>query len=187
MNSANALLNLNFFLTCDDVPTVGTAHLLLAGLRVVGLQQVNHFSVVGDGGAIAGGREGDGQVHTSVIVLTWSSVMIRGERCKIWTQLWKKGAASNVSFYVLCIYLPTRVRQVTGHESQCSIKMNIKTSVHISYEKSFEFSFLKFYKIKIPSSVLCHDLDVSVFGEFYSMRTFRYIEMLHVINRLKCE
>lgn len=57
-------------LTCDDVPAAGTAHLLSAALWVLFLQQVNHLGVVCDGGAVAGGTEGDGQVHTGIIVLT---------------------------------------------------------------------------------------------------------------------
>ncbi len=56
-------------LTCDDVPAAGAAHLLLAGLRVVRLQQADHLGVVGDGGAVAGGAEGDGEVHAGVVVL----------------------------------------------------------------------------------------------------------------------
>lgn len=56
-------------LTCDDVPAAGAAHLLLARLRVFGLQQADHLGVVGHGGAVASGSEADGEVHAGVIVL----------------------------------------------------------------------------------------------------------------------
>lgn len=58
-------------LTGDDVPAAGATHLLLAALQVLRLQQAHHLGVVGDGGAVAGGADGDGQVHTGVIVLPW--------------------------------------------------------------------------------------------------------------------
>lgn len=56
--------------TCGDVPAAGSTHLLLARLRVFHLQQVDHLGVVGDGGTVAGGSEGNGQVHTGVVVLS---------------------------------------------------------------------------------------------------------------------
>lgn len=58
-------------LTCDNVPAASSTHPLLAGLRVFCLQQVDDLGVVGDGGAVAGGSEANGQVHTGVVVLPW--------------------------------------------------------------------------------------------------------------------
>lgn len=72
-------------LTCDDVPAAGAAHLLLAGLRVVCLQQADDLGVVGDGGAVAGGGEADGHVHTGIVVLP-----LRTQRGRRFLTTWTK-------------------------------------------------------------------------------------------------
>lgn len=56
-------------LTCDDVSAVCTTDLLLAGLWVSGLQQVDHLSVVGNSGPIAGGGETNSKIHTRIVML----------------------------------------------------------------------------------------------------------------------
>ena len=66
--------------TCDDVPAACTAHHLLARLRVVLLQQPHHLGVVGHGGTVPGGGEGDGQVHPGVVVLPLGHVKERRNR-----------------------------------------------------------------------------------------------------------
>lgn len=58
--------------TCDPIPAVRFTDPLLPHLRVCPLQQVHHFSVIGYGSPIPGSSEGNGEVHSSIVVLSCS-------------------------------------------------------------------------------------------------------------------